>query len=265
MTEMVSPIVVIGMQRSGTTVFRQLLAANGADDYGEVFHAQFLNNPKNFFWFVYKKTQADPAFLHPTMYPHLFKTFITENISATRDEHVLLDIKYNALRIIDMGMSEAVPTTIRFLEEQGATFLHIIRRNALRIFVSKCIALKTGLWRETSSKQVPLEDKKLLIPPGEALLAVEAHERQETQVRGWLESRRSEVLVYEEMFEKDGTFSEKALAIAGALLNKTVPKNSTEKVALKKQNAEPLAEYVLNFKQLTTVFHNTPYAWMLDE
>lgn len=265
MVGMANPIVVIGMQRSGNTVFRELLTANGVDDYGEIFHIRLLNNPKNFFYYIYNRAKIDPICLHPERYPELLQTYITESILSAQVEHAVIDLKYGDLRYITSAIPKIVPVTINIFAEQRASFLHIIRRNKLRSFVSLLIGRKTGRWREIISNYIPTQKKQLLVPPQEALEAVKTHKEWEEKVGEWLKDHRSETIAYEEMFEKDDSFSEKSLAVASALLKKVVTKESEEKVTLKKQNAEPLAELVLNFEELAAVFRGTPYAWMLDE
>ena len=144
-------IVVIGRQRSGTTVFRELLATNGADDVGEIFHADFKDSPRNFFWYLANKARQDVAALHPTGFSRLFEEFLQENILRDRAAKALIDIKYNALRFIDGDIIEKTPVAIKLLADRGATFLQIIRRNKLRVVISLLIAQKTGQWRSATT------------------------------------------------------------------------------------------------------------------
>lgn len=258
------PIVVIGRQRSGTTVYRDLLAKCGAVDRGELFHNQFLNNKQNFYSYLSEKITENVFNLHPTSYPILFNKFLEERVLNAKSKHVLVDVKYNALRYLDGGMTERLPTVIRQLNARGARFLHVRRRNKLRVYVSVLVAMKTGRWRDSGDDSLSLDERMVDVPLASALESVLSDIWFERKVAEWVKGFRNWEIDYEDMFDDDGAFSEKAIEIASELLNKTVAMANVKRVRLRKQNPEPLREVVRNFDQLTEFFGKTPHAWMLS-
>jgi LPS sulfotransferase NodH len=258
------PIVVIGRQRSGTTVYRELLARCGAIDRGEIFHSQFVNNKQNFYCYLAEKTSEDVLNLHPTAYPALFNRFLEERVLNAKAKYVLVDVKYNALRYIDGGMTEKLPAVIRQLNARGASFLHVRRRNKLRVYVSVLVAMKTGRWSDAGDGSLSLEERMVDVPPLPALESVQSDIWFEGKVAEWIKGHRGWEIDYEDMFDQDGAFSDKAIETAGQLLNKTVTTENAKRVTLKRQNPEPLNEVVRNFDQLKGLFDKTPHTWMLS-
>ena len=258
-------IVVIGTQRSGTTVFRELLATNGADDVGEIFHADFKNSPRNFFWYLANEARQDVAALHPTGFSRSFEEFLQENILRDRAAKALIDIKYNALRFIDGDIIEKAPVAIKLLADQGATFLQIIRRNKLRVVISLLIAQKTGQWRSATTADRGDQRRRVRVSPLRALDTVESDTRLEEHVARWLADLPHKVISYEEMFKEDGAFSTAAITTARELLHLSPNQEVFTGVKLKRQNPESISDLVENFDDLERCFAGTAHSWMVSE
>jgi LPS sulfotransferase NodH len=209
--------------------------------------------------------RVDPRALHPVGYPALFKTFLVERTLKAPSAFVLVDIKYNALRLLDGGMTERSPAAIRLTLERGGKFVHVKRRNKLRVYTSILVAQKTGKWREMEENSVAVKDKQVRVSPRLALESIESDLFLERQVAGWLESLDASTIAYEDMFAEDGRFSDEALDLASRLLKKRVIEEPAAQKNLKKQNPEPLAEVITNFDEVQQFFETTPHAWMVAE
>ena len=182
----------------------------------------------------------------------------------TKAKYVLIDVKYNALRYVDGGMTEKLPTVIRQLNKHGARFLHIRRRNKLRVYVSVLVATKTGRWSDAGDGSLSLEERMVERPPVSALESVQLDIWFEGKVAEWINGLRGWEIDYEDMFDQEGAFSDKAIETASQLLSTSVTTENTKRVKLKKQNPEPLNQVVRNFDQLKEFFGDTPYTWMLS-
>jgi LPS sulfotransferase NodH len=256
-----APIVVIGRQRSGTTVFRELLVGAGAFDAGEIFHREFANNSRRFFWKVRCLAAENPTAIHPTEYPRIFRLFLDEVHTLAAGKRPAIDIKYNALRIVDAGMSEGVPSAIRICAEHGARFVHLRRQNLLRVQVSLAVAQVTGRWRETrDGGPMPISDRRISLEPNSTLARVASDEALANSVSGWLDGLPHDTLTYETLFAPNGEFSTATLDVVRAL---TKSDRVASSPALRQQNPEQLEDLVANFADLSRVFAGTRYEWML--
>lgn len=258
-----APIVVIGRQRSGTTVFRELLVAAGAFDAGEIFHRDFMKDRRRFFAKILALAAENPIAIHPTEYPRIFRSFLGELRAMAGGRPAAIDIKYNALRIVDGGISEGVPAAIRIAAGEGARFVHLRRENLLRVQVSLAVAQATGRWRETEGQgSIPVSARRVRLDPAGTLQQVAADAALARSVSAWLTHLPHHTLTYETLFEPNGHFAAEALTVVAALLT---PDFVAPTPAMRQQNPEPIAELVANFDELVRVFSDTDYAWMLEK
>ena len=256
---MARPIVVLGQQRSGTTVFRELLASSGARDLGEVFHAEFFDDPEKYYWFLSQRIQSDIGLLHPDNQRPLFREFLREQVAASPEVNAILDVKSNAMRLLDGGMFEPLPSAVRILTEFDARFVQVIRRNKLRVHVSEAIAQLTGIWRQAGDQGPQVADKRVQINAEVALHAVESSLELDRRAAFSF----SHPIYYEDMFDEDGAFSEIARETAAALLDVEVSALAERPLKLAKQNPEPLRDIVENYDELGELMARTPHEWML--
>lgn len=258
-----APIVVIGRQRSGTTVFRELLVAAGAFDAGEIFHRDFMNDRRRFFAKVWALAAENPVAIHPTEYPRIFRSFLGELRAMGGGRPAAIDIKYNALRIVDGGIAEGVPAAIRIAAGEGARFVHLRRENLLRVQVSLAVAQATGRWRETEEQgSIPVSARRVRLDPVGTLQQVAADAALARNVSAWLAHLPHHTLTYETLFAPGGHFAAEALTAVAALLT---PDFVAPTPVMRQQNPEPIAELVANFDEMVRVFSDTEYAWMLEK
>lgn len=258
-------ICVVGHQRSGTTVFRQMLESGEAIDLGEIFHQEFSQNETNFFHFLKKKIKKDEKYIHPDWHEEVFQDFLDLLQNNFRNNYVVIDIKYNALNFIGSGVIfKEIPLLINEISKRNSLFVHVYRKNKLRALVSELIAQRTGVWgvwgndSETSSVR-----KDIFIDPNMALSRTYICEEFQSKVNDWLKNPLKQFEIqYEEMFEESGDFSEKSKSIASELLSVQKKNLNFESVSLRKQNPESLQELITNFDDVDAAFSCTEYGWM---
>jgi hypothetical protein len=96
-------VVVVGRQRSGTTVVRKAIQSTGRyKDLNEIFHSDFLANPADykFFAFLYNKILSDPHYILSDRWESTFDEFVDLCVSD-HTEGIVFDIKYNALNFVN--------------------------------------------------------------------------------------------------------------------------------------------------------------------
>lgn len=255
-------VFVIGRQRSGTTVFRQLLVTSGAMDCDEIMHGN-LDRPHRFYAFVRDRVRDEPELVHPQHHNRLFEEFVRRLRREARGRRLAIDLKYFALNLIPLreDVEGKQPFILRYIDRVGAHVLHIVRRNKLRIHVSEEMARATGKWSAGSARQLVAEKPKLTLDPVAALRIVGKLIQQDAKVARLLQPiEGSATLVYEEMFDPDGRFAAGAAAAAARAMGLAEVDRTPANVRM---NPEPLADLVANHDEIAAAFRDTEHAWML--
>jgi len=260
-------IAVFGRQRSGTTVFRKLLASSMLIyDAGEVFHSQYKNNKLNFFNFVETALSADRMSL-PEIFTHKAIVKFLQYVAAMQGKaQPMIDVKYNSN--FDLFLTERLsgraptPPLLQALRMMQARIFHIVRRNKLRLLVSERIAIATNQWgvmdpdrrRQASIELNPRVIHELI--EEECLLSA----RVERLIH---DSGDGLTVFYEDMFDASGRFAPALLAEVQDMLGPDTGLNAAP--GLIRQNPEPLTELIRNHPAVAAALRATPHAWMLED
>jgi len=256
-------VFIIGRQRSGTTVFRDLLKRNGALDCDEVFHGD-LSKEHRFYGYLQKRLQADPALIHPQTHPRVFREYIEDLRNNAQGRLLALDVKYFALNLIPAqgDVTARNPFLLNFMRNSKAHVVHIVRKNKLRVYVSEEMSKATGKWSAEKPEHLLTEKPKLEIDPEQAMQFITTLIRQDEGVAEMLQSIPGvHRLDYEEMFEENGNFSDKTMQVAEACLDAKIESNRPGNLRM---NPEPISELISNYDKLHEVISNSPHAWMLS-
>lgn len=257
-------IFIIGRQRSGTTVFRQLLAKHGAMDADEILHGD-LSRPHRFYAFVGERIKQDPSLVHPMKHPHLFRRYIKHLRALSNGKPIAIDLKYYAFNLIPApgDLAARRPFIIRYIAETRANVFHISRLNKLRVFVSEKIASATGAWSAQHPHQLPPNKQPLELNVDEMFRGLEELSREDRVAREiTAKLPKCHELVYEKMFQTNGNFADDVVAMVGKVLGvDNVNSTPTDM----RMNPEPLSELIGNYDEIAEALRNTPFAWMLTE
>lgn len=255
-------IFIVGRQRTGTTVFRDLLARHGAVNCDEIFHGD-LSRPHRFFGHVLKEMEANPQVIHPHHHARLFHEYIEVERSAAGGRKLAMDVKYFGLNLIPQheDVDNSMPFVVNFMRHSKAHVVHVIRRNKLRVYVSEEMSRETGRWSAEKAEHVLIEKPKLKIDVKLALQFIDRLTRQDDRVSTMLAAIPFVArLHYDEMFTADGLFSDAAQDVAARVmdLDGVDPKPGNLKM-----NPEGLGDLVENYEELAAAIQNTPHEWML--
>lgn len=255
-------VFIIGRERSGTTVFRNLLKRSGAIDCDEILHGD-LSRRYRFYRYLQDRLQDDPSLIHPRKHPKVFREYIEELRVQAQGRPLAMDVKYFALNLIPAHEATAgqSPFLFNFMRNNNAHVVHIIRKNKLRVFISQEIARATGKWSAEKPEQLPRNKPRINVNPQQALNFIGRLIKQDEAIANILRDIPGvHRLIYEEMFLDNGNFSDKTIEVAEACLEKTIEDNRPGNLRM---NPDPIAHLVENYNEIHKAISVTQYAWMV--
>ena len=255
-------IFIIGRQRSGTTVFRDLLKRHGARDCDEIFHGD-LTHEDRFYRYVLKRVETHPHLVHPEHHAMLFREFIEELRQKSDHRKLAMDVKYFGLNLIPAreDVDGRSPFVLNFIRHSKAHAVHIIRPNKVRIYISEEMAKATGRWSAGRVEHLVSEKPKLNVKVSEALAFIDRLLLQDERVTAMLDPLpNAKRLIYSEMFKPNGHFSEDVVKAATNILDMD---DVDPKPGNLKMNPEPVSDLIENFDELSQAMTGSEHEWML--
>lgn len=257
-------VFIVGRQRSGTTVFRDLLERHGALNCDEIFHGD-LEVPHRFYAYLLNRIGREPRLIHPQYHGRIFDEFISEKRILENSRRIAIDIKYFGLNLIPSreDVDNHQPFIVDYMREKNAHVVHIVRLNKLRVYVSEELAKLTGRW-SVGKKEHLLSDKpKLTLNVAHTIATIERLMDQDDRVTKMLSTVPTAIrLYYHEMFTPSGEFSDQVENIVAQVME--LEKIDTRPGNLK-MNPEPLSDLVENYDEIAAALVNTPKEWMLSD
>jgi LPS sulfotransferase NodH len=250
--------VVIGNQRSGTTALRQVFTGSGMIDIGEITQEDFLGDHHRFYDFVDQKCRDNKNNFHPIGHSKIFDEYINY-LRDLYDESILIDLKYNALRFLDFASLNEVPVSIQILNNYGAKFVQIIRKNKLRVILSLAMAMKTGIWGIENNKIN--KDSKIFLEKDLLLNKIKEQYYWDNKVSGWIDNSIS--IYYEDLFLSEIKKSNIYISELQNFVNSNKYLLDLKSINLKRQNHKNISEYIENFDEIYDILKNGPYFWMI--
>lgn len=253
---------IVGQQRGGTSVLRDLIARSGILDAGEIFSG-FWGPPHRFFEYAYRRIMEEPVLLNPLQQLGLLYEFMNELQDGAANSHAVIDCKYLHLYLFSPSLTlDRKPAILQLAEDFGAGIIHLDRRNKLRVYLSLKVAERTEVWSARTAQDVPFNrlgqrlDVSALVP---ALAKMEQdREHVEMLLHGY---PKRQDLAYEDMFDGDGNFTVDATDKIGAIVGRPVDRRP----GYARMNPEPLVQLISNYREVEQALESTPFAWMLDE
>jgi LPS sulfotransferase NodH len=131
--------------------------------------------------------------------------------------------------------------------------IHLTRRNRLRTIISLEIAFKTGQWTQGGKSAGPKE-KRVTLDPLKLLRRLEQIEEGEGATRIRFCDRPILEIVYEDLVQSP----REVFAAVSAYLG--VDGIDPDKIRLRRQNPEPLAQLIVNYDEVESALKNTRFA-----
>lgn len=257
-------IFVVGRQRTGTTVFRELMAQHGAFDCDEIMHGD-ISRPNRFYAFVKKEHERNARAVHPETHRALFHRFINVLREKSNGQKLVLDVKYFGLNLIPSyeDVASASPFLVDYMRSSGAHVVHIVRQNKLRVLISELIAKQSGRWSAQTAEQLVSQKAKVMLRTDSLVSSIEAMQSVDETVKLLLDTVPNvHRLFYEDMFTNEGRFSRSSVDVAEKCLDRgdicSIPLTL-------KMNPEPIKTLVSNYDSIYDILSTTMHAWMLQE
>lgn len=141
----------------------------------------------------------------------------------------------------------------KLVADDDLKVIHLTRQNRLRTIISLEIAFKTGEWTKARKSAAPKE-KRVTLDPVKLLKRLEQIEEGEVATRARFCDRQVLEVVYEELVKSP----HEVFKSVGAYLG--VAGIDPDKIRLKRQNPESLAQLIMNYDEVKSALKNTRFA-----
>lgn len=212
----VSICFVIGLPRSGTTVFKKMLQTNPQiSNMGEIFSEE---NGWSYFAYLREQAAQDPSVVNPSRSVANFMAYValccerSRKQSKKRASVAVLDVKYSQAHLLcePWWNLESAPRLFSLIRENGWRVIDIRRYDMLGQIVSNRVAIETKIYHSTALAPGERSQARIRLDP--KLLKNElnrARKSYQLVSRNFREYERYMSVRYEDMFDpnEDGKFS----------------------------------------------------------
>ena len=245
--------VIVGTQRSGTTVLRSILGTHPRlTAYGEVFLERHRGMSECFFHYL-DTVEYDTT---PEGLTELFQGYLDylERLSGSPD-WVLFDCKYQFLRA---GLLPEVDKTPLYTYMGDLKMIHIVRKNLLSTYVSCLVSAQTGVWATSEPEKV--KNRTVRIPTGGLAKTLDGRWNEIAGFNHRMSSFDTLQVYYEDLFV-DGEASQEILE---AVADHLGVENEFNPVPHYKKIGLPLNKAIENYDEVCEALEGTQHAWLLD-
>ncbi len=245
--------VVVGTQRSGTTLIQTTLYSHPQISCeGELFQMRrlFRKSPRKsceqpgYRWWL--GNRADRWLMHTTWRSIAVRQYLEWFITQDNSPASGFKLMWNQI--------ERFPGALKFLKENNYLLLHIRRRNALRVLVSRFAARARGLHHSTGTVSTPL----VTLPVHNLLTLLNQISTDNTNWGKLAEQLPYLQIDYEDYVENPASEDERMLDFLGA------SKDVAIKSPLVKVTPNDLSKVLSNLDEVTKVLKDTEYEAMLE-
>lgn len=258
---------LIAQQRTGTGALGSLLHQHDNVAFlGEIFHpyeyssTSFANDISN-----RGNDLLDYARRSPKDLSRIWAEFIERQSSNFGKRKLLIDVKWNSLRMLDPAFHppEANPYLFEVCDDNFGGILWLTRRNALRTFISAKVAIEVGEFHVISE---PLEVPRVFVDPEELVQHLK-HSQNVDSYLGELLSQLGQFteLDYSQLFSSTGRLSAIASVRLEQLFGLSVGSLASFKPSIFRQAPGRLSDLISNYSEVAEALSGSPYFWMLVE
>jgi hypothetical protein len=241
-------VFFMGGVRSGTTVFRRMLASHPrVRDRGEIFNS---NNPQGFFKYFRERIAANPDLVFPEHHGKLFLQYVASQVPKDADGIALLDIKYEHLNLISDAwqLPFTNPPMLRLIKRSRLKVIHLRRQHFYSV-VSNLVAVQTGRYHQPASGDASLPEKRqVAVDRNTVLSSMKKRKRAADTVDQAFDDGQRLSIDYESVFDDQGDFRPEICDSVAAFL--AVENQFERQPALKKVIDEPLSAVITNYDEI---------------
>lgn len=240
-------VIFAGGVRSGTTVFRKMLATHPAIvDRGEVFNA---NHPRGFFLYCRERIIQDPALIFPEHQGKLFLAYLA-SLAPEKGKIALVDIKYEHMTLITNAwqLPFSFPLMLKLIQQNKMRLIHM-RRQHFHSVVSNAIAKETGRYHKPANQEAALPEKRRVrLNRDQILGTMQTRKRIADAIDRRFPAKQRASVDYENVFDAQGDFCPEVCASMAGFLG--LMDKFERSPALKKMIDEPLASLIENYDEI---------------
>lgn len=256
-------VVIVGTQRSGTTVTRTILATHPKiRAYGEVFLPRHYKMRECYYHYLAERCAEKPEWCVPTAEnaDKLFAGYLYRLEHMSPEPVVVFDCKYQFLGgVFNLGVHHGgTPHMVTLMQKHGFKFLHLHRDNVLATHVSALVSAKTRVWATEDPRSVG--DRTVWVDPN-TIKAVLDNRRNEFSRYNKLLPQDAKNVGYEVLFRNPNKADPTVLAqIADHIGVEPHGFNLTPRY---KKIGLPLKDSIQNFDEVAEALEGTPHEYML--
>ncbi|MEM9298991.1 MAG: sulfotransferase [Bacteroidota bacterium] len=252
--------VVVGTQRTGTTVLRSVLSTHPKlKTFGEVFLNRHSNMKESYYKYLQMRLTNDVKLCVPSAenFGDLFKGYLEylQDLSNEAD-CITFDCKYNFLQgaLIpgEMGMQKR-PFLLHLFRENEVKIIHLIRKDVLATYVSSLLSVKNQVWATSDLSR--LKARSVEVPLENLVENLRSRVAEQEYFKALLPAKMVKTIFYEDMII-DGVFSEDVMDVVAEHLG---VENQFQLEPELKKIAPSLQESIINFTQVKDLLKDTEF------
>jgi hypothetical protein len=241
-------VFFMGGVRSGTTVFRRMLASHPqVRDRGEIFNS---NNPQGFFKFFREQVAQNPDMAFPEHHGKVFLAYVASLVPKDKDGIALLDIKYEHLNLVHDAwqLPFTNPPMLRLIKRSRLKVVHLRRQHFYSV-LSNLVAVQTGRYHKPADDSAKLPEKRAVsVERALVLSSMKKRKRAADTVDSAFDEQQRLSIDYEDVFDGAGDFQPAVCERLAGFLG--VENKFERQPALKKVIDEPLSAIITNYDEI---------------
>jgi len=257
--------VVVGTQRTGTTVLRSVLSTHpDISTFGEVFLNRHSQMKESFYGFYKRELEKNSELCIPSQenYEFLFAEYLKylNSISCKSTGCVTLDVKYNflmgALVPGESGVNRR-PFLLHLFRKNDIKVIHLVRKDVLATYVSSLLSVQNQVWATEDLNR--LKTRQVEVPLANLLELLRSRVEEQTYYSELLKDVALEI-TYEEMIV-NGEFS---MHVMKQVANRLGVKQQFDLTPKLKKIAPPKSESIKNFNEVSALLKGTEFEQYLS-
>ena len=247
-------VFFLGGVRSGTTVFRRMLASHPQmRDRGEIFNS---HNSMGFFKYVRERVAENPELIFPENNGKLFLSYLPTLVPKDPKAIALVDIKYEHLTLVPEAwqLPFTNPPMLRLLKRTKAKVIHLRRQHFYSV-MSNLVAVNTGNYHQAAGAGEGSEAAAPAITAERSvvLAAMKKRKRAADIVDTTFDDAHRLPLDYENVFDEDGAFKAEVCARVASFVG--LEDRFERQPALRKVIDKPLSAVISNYADIADLEH----------